>query len=107
MLVVDVFDVDPLNEEEALELKRVIFPPEGEGLFVVVGGQSCDTLKHPGLDNAEEEVDLSSVFLVFLPQWLKFGLVLGSGGPNTVLDGLVHVVVVCATDDQTDLVLSR
>jgi hypothetical protein len=105
VLVVDVLDVDPLNEEEALELKWVIFPPEGEGLFVVVGGQSCDTLEHAGLDNAEEEVDLSSVFLVFLPQWLKFSLVLGSGGPNAVLDGLVHVVIVCATDDQTDLVL--
>ena len=37
----------------------------------------------------------------------ELGLVLGSCGPNAVLDGLVHVVVIRAADDQTDLVLGQ
>lgn len=35
MFVIDVLDVDPLEFEIALELERVVLPPEGEGLLVV------------------------------------------------------------------------
>jgi len=35
VFVIDVFDVDPLYLEVALELEGVVLPPEGEGLLVV------------------------------------------------------------------------
>jgi hypothetical protein len=46
MFVVDVLDVDPLNKEKALELKRMIFPPEREGFLVVIGCKPGDSLEH-------------------------------------------------------------
>lgn len=88
MFVVDVLDVDPFELEVALEFQRVVFPPERESFFVVARFESCDTFEHAAFDCAEEKVGVCVVIDFSLPKLFDLALVLGSGGPNAVLDGL-------------------
>jgi hypothetical protein len=66
----------------------VVFPPEWEGFFVVARFESCDTFEHAAFDCAEEKVGICVVIDFSLPKLFDLALVLGSGGPNAVLNGL-------------------
>ena len=88
MFVIDVFNVDPLYLEVALEFEGVILPPEGEGLLVVAGFQPGHAFKHTTFDCAEEEVGVGIVVEFALPELLYFVFIFGGGGPDAVLDGL-------------------
>lgn len=67
VFIIDVLDVDPLDLEVALELERVVLPPEGEGLLVVGGLEAGNALEHAALDCAEEEVGVGVVIDLSLP----------------------------------------
>lgn len=105
MFIVDVLDVDPLDDEEPLELHWVVLPPEGERLFVVIRSQPGNSFKHSWLHDTEKQVNFSLVLEVFLPELLKLSLVLRCSCPDSVFDCLMNVVIVCATNYQTDVVL--
>ncbi len=42
---------------------------------------------------------------MFLPQLFQFGFILGCGRPNTILNGLVDIIVICASDNETNFAL--
>lgn len=67
MFIIDILDVDPLDLEVALELKRVVLPPKGEGLLVVGGLEASHALEHAALDCTEEEVSVCVVIELSLP----------------------------------------
>ena len=67
VFIIDVLDVDPLDLEVALELERVVLPPEGEGLLVVGRLQPRHALEHAALHCAEEEVGVRVVIRLSLP----------------------------------------
>lgn len=67
VFIIDILDIDPLDLEVALELERVVLPPEGEGLLVVGRFEAGDALEHAALDCAEEEVSVGVVIDLSLP----------------------------------------
>lgn len=70
MLVVDVLDINPLNQEKTFEFQRVVFPPKGEGFFVISRSESCYSFEHTRFDHAEKQIHFCLVFEVLLPKLL-------------------------------------
>ena len=101
MSVANVFHVDPLNLEMALEFAMLIFPPEGECLIEVATSQAGNALEMTAFDSREEHVGIHFALVVVAPVLVELVLVAVSGGPDTILDGLVNIVVVAAADDDT------
>jgi len=97
VLVVDVFDVDPFELEVSFELERVVLPPEGESFFMVARLESSDTFEHTAFDCTEEEVGVCVVIDFALPQLFDFTLILGSGCPDAVLNGLHQTIATLCT----------
>lgn len=54
VLIIDVFDVYPLDFEVALELESVVFPPEGESFLMIAGVETSYSFEHSTFDCAEE-----------------------------------------------------
>lgn len=67
VFIIDVLDVHPFDLEVALELERMVLPPEGEGLLVVGRLEAGNALEHAALDCAEEEVGVGVVIDLSLP----------------------------------------
>ena len=100
MAIGDIFDVQPFNVEVALELSMLILPPERERFFMIARSQPCNPLEVPTFDGAKEQVGIDPFPLVVLPILLKFVLIFIGGGPDSVLDGLMDIVVVSASNNQ-------
>ena len=101
MAIGDIFDIQPLDVKVALELAMLILPPERERFFMIARSQPCNSLEVPTFDGAKEQVGIDPFPLVVLPILLEFVLIFIGGGPDSILDGLMDIVVVSASNNQT------
>lgn len=99
--IADVLDVDPLDLEVPLELAVLVLPPEGECLLQVAAGQASHPLHMATLHCGEEHVGVYLALNAVLPVLIELVLVAIGGCPDAILNGLVDVVVISASDDDT------
>lgn len=62
MGIIDILDINPFYFEVIFELVGKIIPPIWKGVFTEPWHKTCDSLEHSTFDNAEEKINLISLW---------------------------------------------